>query len=105
MTDKELRKLAVYIVGELTKPSEDFIDGLGFHEDFIDGLGFHLAFFNTDQFDEYEILQLNHEIKQLNKLLEDSITNENYETSSIIFKKIKELEKERDIMVEKNEMK
>ncbi len=95
MTDKELRKLAVYIVGELTKPSEDFIDGLGFH----------LAFFNTEQFDEYEILQLNHEIKQLNKLLEDSITNENYETSSIIFKKIKELEKERDIMVEKNEMK
>ena len=95
MTDKELRKLAVYIVGELTKPSEDFIDGLGFY----------LAFFNTDQFDEYEILQLNHEIKQLNKLLEDSITNENYETSSIIFKKIKELEKERDIMVEKNEMK
>tara|TARA_R110000822_G_scaffold66810_1_gene163009 strand:- start:4198 stop:4485 length:288 start_codon:yes stop_codon:yes gene_type:complete len=95
MTDKELRKLAVYIVGELTKPNEDFIDGLGFH----------LAFFNTEQFDEYEILQLNHEIKQLNKLLEDSITNENYETSSIIFKKIKELEKERDIMVEKNEMK
>ena len=95
MTDKELRKLAVYIVGELTKPNEDFIDGLGFH----------LAFFNTEQFDEYEILQLNHEIKQLNKLIEDSITNENYETSSIIFKKIKELEKERDIMVEKNEMK
>ena len=42
---------------------------------------------------------------QFNKILEDSITNENYETSSIIFKKIKELEKERDIMVEKNEMK
>ena len=35
MTDKELRKLAVYIVGELTKPNEDFIDGLGFHLAFL----------------------------------------------------------------------
>jgi hypothetical protein len=91
MSDNELKKLAVYIVEELTKPNEDFIDGLGFH----------LAFFDASQFSEYEILQVSHEIKQLNKLLEDSITNENYETSSILFKKIKQLERERDIL-EKN---
>ena len=91
MSDNELKKLAVYIVEELTKPNEDFIDGLGFH----------LAFFDSNQFSEYEILQVSHEIKQLNKLLENSITNENYETSSILFKKIKQLERERDIL-EKN---
>jgi len=91
MSDNELKKLAVYIVEELTKPNEDFIDGLGFH----------LAFFDINQFSEYEILQVSHEIKQLNKLLENSITNENYETSSILFKKIKQLERERDIL-EKN---
>ena len=78
MSDDELKKLAIYIVQELTKPNEDYIDGLGFH----------LAFFDSNQYSEYEILQVNHEIKQLNKLLEDSITNENYETSSLIFKKI-----------------
>ena len=89
MSDDELKKLAIYIVQELTKPNEDYIDGLGFH----------LAFFDSNQYSEYEILQVNHEIKQLNKLLEDSITNENYETSSLIFKKIKELEKERDALV------
>lgn len=94
MSDNELKKLAVYIVEELTKPNEDFIDGLGFH----------LAFFDSNQFSEYEILQVNHEIKQLNKLLENSITNENYETSSILFKKIKQLERERDIL-EKNKNK
>jgi len=94
MSDNELKKLAVYIVEELTKPNEDFIDGLGFH----------LAFFDSNQFSEYEILQVSHEIKQLNKLLENSITNENYETSSILFKKIKQLEKERDIL-EKNKKK
>ena len=94
MSDNELKKLAVYIVEELTKPNEDFIDGLGFH----------LAFFDANQFSEYEILQVSHEIKQLNKLLEDSITNENYETSSILFKKIKQLERERDIL-EKNKKK
>jgi len=36
MTDKELKKLALYIVDELTKPSEDMIDKLGFYLMFFD---------------------------------------------------------------------
>lgn len=95
MTDNELRKLAVYIVDELTKPTEDYNEKLGYH----------LVFFDQNQFDEYEVLQLNHVIKQLNELLEDSITHEHYETSSIILKKIKTIEEERDKLIENKKTK
>lgn len=86
MTDKELKKLALYIVDELTKPSEDMIDKLGFY----------LMFFDQKQFGEYEELSINHEIEQLNKLLAMNLENEEYETASLIHKKIKKLEEEKN---------
>tara|TARA_R110000823_G_scaffold215656_1_gene345259 strand:+ start:140 stop:406 length:267 start_codon:yes stop_codon:yes gene_type:complete len=82
MTDKELKKLAMYIVDELTKPSEDMIDKLGHY----------IMFFNQNQLDEYEELNLKHEIEQLNKLLKINLEEENYEAASIIHAKIKKLE-------------
>jgi hypothetical protein len=82
MTDKELKKLAMYIVDELTKPSEDMIDKLGHY----------IMFFDQGQLDEYEELNLKHEIEQLNKLLKINLEEENYEAASIIHAKIKKLE-------------
>jgi len=82
MTDKELKKLALYIVDELTKPSEDMIDKLGHY----------IMFFDQGQLDEYEQLNLKHEIEQLKKLLMINLEQENYEAASMIHAKIKKLE-------------
>lgn len=82
MTDKELKKLAMYIVDELTKPSEDMIDKLGYY----------IMFFDQGQLNEYEELNLKHEIEQLNKLLKINLEEENYEAASLIHAKIKKLE-------------
>ena len=82
MTDKELKKLALYIADELTKPSEDMIDKLGHY----------IMFFDQGQLDEYEQLNLKHEIEQLKKLLEINLEQENYEAASMIHAKIKKLE-------------
>ncbi len=82
MTDKELKKLALYIADELTKPSEDMIDKLGHY----------IMFFDQGQLDEYEQLNLKHEIEQLNKLLKINLEQENYEAASMIHAKIKKLE-------------
>ena len=73
MTDKELKKLALYIADELTKPSEDMIDKLGHY----------IMFFDQGQLDEYE---------QLKKLLKINLEQENYEAASMIHAKIKKLE-------------
>ena len=82
MTDKELKKLALYIADELTKPSEDMIDKLGHY----------IMFFDQGQLDEYEQLNLKHEIEQLKKLLMINLEQENYEVASMIHAKIKKLE-------------
>lgn len=82
MTDKELKKLALYIADELTKPSEDMIDKLGHY----------IMFFDQGQLDDYEQLNLKHEIEQLKKLLEINLEQENYEAASMIHAKIKKLE-------------
>jgi len=82
MTDKEIKKLAMYIVDELTKPSDDMIDKLGHY----------VMFFDQGQLDEYEELNLKHEIEQLNKLLKINLEQENYEAASLIHAKIKKLE-------------
>jgi len=82
MTDKEIKKLAMYIVDELTKPSDDMIDKLGHY----------VMFFDQGQLDEYEELNLKHEIEQLNKLLKINLEQENYEAASMIHAKIKKLE-------------
>ena len=82
MTDKELKKLALYIADELTKPSEDMIDKLGHY----------IMFFDQGQLDEYEQLNLKHEIEQLKKLLMINLEQENYEAASMIHAKIKKLE-------------
>ena len=81
MTDKELKKLAMYIVDELTKPSDDMIDKLGHY----------VMFFDQGQLDEYEELNLKHEIEQLNKLLKINLEQENYEAAALIHAKIKKL--------------
>ena len=81
MTDKELKKLALYIADELTKPSEDMIDKLGHY----------IMFFDQGQLDEYEELNLKHEIEQLNKLLKINLEQENYEAAALIHAKIKKL--------------
>ena len=81
MTDKELKKLALYIADELTKPSDDMIDKLGHY----------VMFFDQGQLDEYEELNLKHEIEQLNKLLKINLEQENYEAASLIHAKIKKL--------------
>ena len=82
MTDKEIKKLAMYIVDELIKPSDDMIDKLGHY----------VMFFDQGQLDEYEELNLKHEIEQLNKLLKINLEQENYEAASMIHAKIKKLE-------------
>jgi hypothetical protein len=82
MTDKELKKLALYIADELTKPSEDMIDKLGHY----------IMFFDQGQLYEYEQLNLKHEIEQLKKLLKINLEQENYEAASMIHAKIKKLE-------------
>jgi len=82
MTDKEIKKLAMYIVDELTKPSDDMIDKLGHY----------VMFFDQGQLDEYDELNLKHEIEQLNKLLKINLEQENYEAASMIHAKIKKLE-------------
>ncbi len=81
MTDKELKKLALYIADELTKPSEDMIDKLGHY----------IMFFDQGQLDEYDELNLKHEIEQLNKLLKINLEQENYEAAALIHAKIKKL--------------
>jgi len=82
MTDKEIRKLAKYIVEELTMPGEDGIEQLGYH----------LAFFTDKQMQEYESLLLINEIDQLQELLDIQIKSENYEAAAVILKKIKTIE-------------
>jgi hypothetical protein len=82
MTDKEIRKLAKYIVEELTMPNEDGIEQLGYH----------LAFFTDKQMKEYENLLLINEIDQLQELLDIQIKSENYEAAAVILKKIKTIE-------------
>ena len=82
MTDKEIRKLAKYIVEELTMPGEDGIEQLGYH----------LAFFTDKQMKEYENLLLINEIDQLQELLDIQIKSENYEAAAVILKKIKTIE-------------
>ena len=49
-------------------------------------------FFDQGQLDEYEELNLKHEIEQLNKLLKINLEQENYEAASMIHAKIKKLE-------------
>ena len=83
MTDKEIKKLAMYIVDELTKPSDDMIDKLGHVR--------HVLRPRSAQM-EYEELNLKHEIEQLNKLLKINLEQENYEAASLIHAKIKKLE-------------
>jgi len=84
MTDKELRKLAKYIVEELTMPNEDGIDQIGYH----------LTFFTDDQMEEYENLLIKNQIEQLQRLLDATIISEDYEAAAVILKKIKDIEKQ-----------
>jgi len=84
MTDKELRKLAKYIVEELTMPDEDGIDQIGYH----------LTFFTDDQMEEYENLLIKNQIEQLQRLLDATIISEDYEAAAVILKKIKDIEKQ-----------
>jgi hypothetical protein len=84
MTDKELRKLAKYIVEELTTPDEDGIEQLGYH----------LTFFTNDQMEEYEGLLLKNQIEQLQRLLDGTIAAEDYEAAAVILKKIKDIEQQ-----------
>jgi len=66
MTDKELRKLAKYIVEELTMPNEDGVDQIGYH----------LTFFTDDQMEEYENLLIKNQIEQLQRLLDATIISD-----------------------------
>ena len=84
MTDKELRKLAKYIVEELTMPDENGIEQIGYH----------LTFFTDDQMEEYENLLIKNQIEQLQKLLDATIVSEDYEAAAVILKKIKDIEKQ-----------
>jgi len=84
MTDKELRKLAKYIVEELTMPNEDGVDQIGYH----------LTFFTDDQMEEYENLLIKNQIEQLQRLLDATIISEDYEAAAVILKKIKDIEKQ-----------
>ena len=84
MTDKELRKLAKYIVEELTMPDEDGIEQIGYH----------LTFFTDDQMEEYENLLIKNQIEQLQRLLDATIVSEDYEAAAVILKKIKDIEKQ-----------
>lgn len=84
MTDKELLKLAKYIVKELTAPDEDGIDQPGYH----------LTFFTDDQMGEYENLLLKNQIEHLQRLLDATITAEDYEAAAVILKKIKDIEQQ-----------
>ena len=84
MTDKELRKLAKYIVEELTMPDENGIEQIGYH----------LTFFTDDQMEEYENLLIKNQIEQLQRLLDATIVSEDYEAAAVILKKIKDIEKQ-----------
>ena len=84
MTDKELRKLAKYIVEELTIPDEDGIEQIGYH----------LTFFTDDQMEEYENLLIKNQIEQLQRLLDATIVSEDYEAAAVLLKKIKDIEKQ-----------
>jgi len=92
MTDREIRKLAKYIVKEIS----EFAVAPVVHDDesIQDKLGHHLAFFTDDQLDQYELLMLKNKIKGLQKLLDKNIKSENYETADAISKKINILKKE-----------
>ena len=89
MTDRELRKLAKYMMNELC---EFAIAPIVYDEDGIQRLGHHLAFFTEDEVDQYDKLILKNKISGLQKLLEKNIQDENYETADAIFIKIKTLE-------------
>ena len=81
MEDKDIRKLASYIVEELTKPSDDLIEKVGFH----------VAFFNQKQMEDYYVISIKHEIEQLEKLMKYNVEMEDYETASLIKSKIADL--------------
>ena len=90
MTDKEIRKLAKYIVEELTMPSEiEIINHEGYETKQI---GYHLAFFTDKEMQEYEEVLLTKQIEQLQKLLDKEIKSENFEAAAIILNKIKDIE-------------
>ena len=103
MTDKEIRKLAKYIVEELTMPGEiEIINHEGYETKQI---GYHLAFFTDKEMQEYEEVLLTKQIEQLQKLLDKeikslndviinlkNIKSENFEAAAIILNKIKDIE-------------
>jgi protein-arginine kinase activator protein McsA len=90
MTDKEIRKLAKYIVEELTMPGEiEIINHEGYETKQI---GYHLAFFTDKEMQEYEEVLLTKQIEQLQKLLDKEIKSENFEAAAIILNKIKDIE-------------
>jgi len=91
MTDRELKKLAKYMINELC---EFAIAPIVYDEDGIQRLGHHLAFFTDDETDQYDKLILKNKISGLQKLLEKNVQNENYETADAIFKKINNLKKQ-----------
>jgi len=90
MTDKEIRKLAKYIVEELTMPGEiEILNHEGYETKQI---GYHLAFFTDKEMQEYEEVLLTKQIEQLQKLLDKEIKSENFEAAAIILNKIKDIE-------------
>jgi len=90
MTDKEIRKLAKYIVEELTMPNEiEILNHEGYE---IKQIGYHLAFFTDKEMQEYEEVLLTKQIEQLQKLLDKEIKSENFEAAAIILNKIKDIE-------------
>jgi protein-arginine kinase activator protein McsA len=82
MTDKEIYKLAKYIVEELTMPSDNDTDQLGYH----------VAFFTDKQMEEYQNILLIHEMKQLQEILDIYLESEDYESAAVILKQIKTIE-------------
>ena len=90
MTDKEIRKLAKYIVEELTMPGEiEIINHEGYETKQI---GYHLAFFTDKEMQEYEEVLLTKQIEQLQKLLDKEIKSLNDVALPIILNKIKDIE-------------
>jgi hypothetical protein len=84
MSDEELKKLAVYIVNEITKPRLDMTDSLGYH----------LMFFTEEQFEDFERMSIKHEIEQLDGVLKSNLDVENYEVAAMILKKINSLKEQ-----------
>lgn len=82
MTDKEIYKLAKYIVEELTMPSDNGANQLGYH----------VAFFTDKQMEEYQNILLTHEMKQLQEILDIHLESEDYESAAVILKQIKTIE-------------